>query len=58
MGSTAVSGVSWPIALRLGQVSNVWTNVLAGAVLSGAPAAPGWVLAPMSPLSLFYVAGM
>jgi UbiA prenyltransferase family len=61
MGSTAISGVSWPIALRLGRVSNlptVWTNVLAGAVLSGAPLAPGRVLAVMLALSLFYVAGM
>jgi 4-hydroxybenzoate polyprenyltransferase len=61
MGSTAISGISWPIALRLGRVSNlptVWTNVLAGAVLSGAPLTLGRVLALMSALSLFYVAGM
>ncbi len=61
MGPSAVSGVSWPVALRLGRVSNlptVWTNVLAGTVLSGAPFAPGRVLAVMLALSLFYVAGM
>lgn len=61
MGSSAVSGISWPIALRLGRVSNlptVWTNVLAGAVLSGASLGPGRVLGLMLSLSLFYVAGM
>jgi hypothetical protein len=61
MGQTAVSGVSWPVALRLGRVSNlptVWTNVLAGAALSGAPLGPGLVLALMLAFSLFYVAGM
>jgi 4-hydroxybenzoate polyprenyltransferase len=61
MGLSAVCGVSWPIALRLGRVSNlptVWTNVLAGAVLSGAPLGVGQVLALMLGLSLFYVAGM
>ena len=53
--------MSWATALRLGRVSNlptVWTNVLAGVVLSGA------ILTPMSfallllALSLFYVGGM
>jgi 4-hydroxybenzoate polyprenyltransferase len=61
MGSAAISGVTWPTALRLGRVSNlptVWTNVLAGAVLSGAPLAPGRVLALMLGLSAFYIAGM
>ncbi len=61
MGSAAISGVTWPTALRLGRVSNlptVWTNVLAGAVLSGAPLAPGRVLALMLGLSTFYIAGM
>ena len=61
MGQTVVPGVTWPIALRLGRVSNlptVWTNVLAGAVLSGA-SLPTWhVAALMLALSLFYVAGM
>jgi hypothetical protein len=61
VGSIAVSDVSWPVALRLGRVSNlptVWTNVLAGAVLSGAPHALGRALPLMLALSLFYVAGM
>lgn len=61
MGSAAISGVTWPTALRLGRVSNlptVWTNVLAGAVLSGARLAAGRVLALMLRLSAFYVAGM
>lgn len=61
MGSTAVSGVSWPIALRLGRVSNlptVWTNVLAGAVLSGGLHPFARALPLMGALSLFYVAGM
>jgi UbiA prenyltransferase family len=51
----------WPVALRLGRVSNlptVWTNTLAGIVLAG-----GDVAGPKTPLlilalSLFYVAGM
>jgi 4-hydroxybenzoate polyprenyltransferase len=61
MGTTAVSGVSWPTALQLGRVSNlptVWTNVLAGVVLSGAPYGLGRALPLMLALSLFYVAGM
>jgi hypothetical protein len=61
MGPSAIFGVSWSVALRLGRVSNlptVWTNVLAGTVLSGAPWAPGHVLTLMLALSLFYVAGM
>jgi 4-hydroxybenzoate polyprenyltransferase len=61
IGSTAVSGLSWPLALRLGRVSNlptVWTNVLAGAVLSGASLTAGQVFALMLAVSLFYVAGM
>jgi 4-hydroxybenzoate polyprenyltransferase len=61
MGSTAVSGVSWPIALRLGRVSNlptIWSNVLAAAVLSGTQYALARALPLMLALSLFYVAGM
>lgn len=61
MGSAAISSVTWPIALRLGRVSNlptVCTNVLAGTVLSGAPFAPGRLLALMLALSVFYIAGM
>lgn len=61
MGSSAAAGLSWPVALRLGRVSNlptVWTNVLAGAVLSGAVLSTIDVLVLMLSLSLFYVAGM
>jgi 4-hydroxybenzoate polyprenyltransferase len=61
MGRTAGGGMSWSAALRLGRISNlptVWTNVLAGIVLSGAPvAAPSAGLLLLS-LSLFYIAGM
>jgi 4-hydroxybenzoate polyprenyltransferase len=61
MGRTAGGGMSWSVALRLGRISNlptVWTNVLAGIVLSGAPvAAPSAALLLLS-LSLFYVGGM
>jgi hypothetical protein len=49
------------VALRLGRVSNlptVWTNVLAGVVLTGAAIAPGRVALLVVALSLFYVGGM
>ncbi len=49
------------VALRLGRVSNlptVWTNVVAAAVLTGAPVAPGGVVAVALACSLFYVGGM
>ncbi len=53
--------MSWRTHLRLGRVSNlptVWTNVLAGAMLSGArPGAATLVLLAGS-LSLFYIGGM
>ena len=61
MGSSSAYGITWPVALRLGRVSNlptVWTNVLAGVVLSGAPLSLGITLVLMLALSLFYVAGM
>jgi 4-hydroxybenzoate polyprenyltransferase len=61
MGATAIPGVTWPVALRLGRVSNlptVWTNVLAGIVLAGAPVAPRRTLGLMLAFSLFYVGGM
>lgn len=61
MGSSSTYGIGWPVALRLGRVSNlptVWTNVLAGVVLSGAPLSLGVTLVLMLALSLFYVAGM
>lgn len=54
-------GLSLSVALRLGRVSNlptVWTNVLAGAVLSRAAFTGGTAALLMAALSLFYVAGM
>ena len=48
-------------ALKLGRVSNlptVWTNVLAGMVLSGAEPSAGVVLSVGVAASLLYVAGM
>jgi 4-hydroxybenzoate polyprenyltransferase len=61
MNRPAMGGMSWSVALQLGRVSNlptVWTNVLAGIVLSGAAvAAPSAGLLLLS-LSLFYIAGM
>jgi 4-hydroxybenzoate polyprenyltransferase len=51
-----------PLAyLKLGRVSNlptVWTNVLAGAMLGGASAAPSVLFALVMGLSLAYVGGM
>jgi hypothetical protein len=53
--------MTWLTALRLGRVSNlptVWTNVLAGVVLSAGSLGPGgWTLLLLG-LSLLYVAGM
>jgi 4-hydroxybenzoate polyprenyltransferase len=49
------------VYLRLGRVSNlptVWTNVLAGAALSGGEAAPGRLALLTLALSLFYTGGM
>lgn len=49
------------IAFRLGRVSNlptVWTNALAGAVLSGAPVIDGRLLPVLVGVSLAYVGGM
>ncbi|UMA66780.1 UbiA family prenyltransferase (plasmid) [Roseivivax marinus] len=49
------------VALRLGRVSNlptVWTNALAGAVLSGAAVGAGTVVITGLALSLFYLGGM
>jgi 4-hydroxybenzoate polyprenyltransferase len=53
--------VTFDTALRLGRVSNlptVWTNVLAAAVLAGAP--PAGIALPLTALacSLFYTGGM
>ena len=53
--------ISWLAALRLGRVSNiptVWTNVLAGIVLSGAPVTARPTIFLLLSLSVFYVAGM
>jgi hypothetical protein len=61
MGRSAIGGMSWSVALRLGRVSNlptVWTNVLAGIVLSGAAVAARPATLLLLSLSLFYVAGM
>src|SRR5262245_2561264 len=49
------------IYLRLGRVSNlptVWTNVLAGAALAGAPLSLAPTLATLAACSLLYTAGM
>lgn len=60
MGARPV-GLNLSLALRLGRVSNlptVWTNVLAGAVLSQAAFGGAMAAWLMLALSLFYVAGM
>jgi 4-hydroxybenzoate polyprenyltransferase len=59
--TVAPAWMGWRVALRLGRVSNlptVWTNVVAGVVLSGGSidAVPLTLL--FVALSLFYVAGM
>jgi heme O synthase-like polyprenyltransferase len=49
------------VYLRLGRVSNlptVWTNVLAGATLSGGSLEPGLLVVLLIALSLFYTGGM
>lgn len=49
------------LALRLGRISNlptVWTNVLVGALLAGAPLADARLPLLMAALSAFYVGGM
>lgn len=53
--------MNWPAALELGRVSNlptVWTNVLAGIVLSGGGGSPGLIVLIILSLTLFYVGGM
>jgi 4-hydroxybenzoate polyprenyltransferase len=53
--------MNWATALRLGRVSNlptIWTNILAGAVLSDATITPLSLALLFLALSLFYVAGM
>jgi len=61
MGHAAAVSGGWFVYLRLGRVSNlptVWTNVAAGAVLSGMPLYPGTMAAMLLAMSLFYVGGM
>ncbi|WP_052941244.1 UbiA family prenyltransferase [Chromobacterium subtsugae] len=51
----------WRVFLKLGRVSNlptVWSNVAAGAVLSGQPPSPSTLLILLLALSLIYTAGM
>lgn len=53
--------MSWRVHLGLGRVSNlptVWSNVLAGAVLSGGRLEAGALGALLIALSLFYIGGM
>jgi UbiA prenyltransferase family len=57
----ACGRMNWLTALRLGRVSNiptVWTNVLAGIVLSGAAVTARPTVLLLLSLSIFYVAGM
>jgi 4-hydroxybenzoate polyprenyltransferase len=59
--NVAFGHISWLTALRLGRVSNiptVWTNVLAGIVLSGAAATARPTMLLLLSLSIFYIAGM
>jgi len=53
--------MGWRVYLGLGRVSNlptVWSNVLAGAVLSGGPLEAGALGGLLVALSLFYIGGM
>lgn len=53
--------MKWPVALRLGRVSNlptVWTNVLAGLVLAGGLMRPARFVLLAGAISLLYVGGM
>jgi hypothetical protein len=59
--AVAFGHMSWMTALRLGRVSNiptVWTNVLAGIVLSGAAVTARPTILLFLSLSVFYIAGM
>src|SRR5688500_12882030 len=61
MGDAAAVSGGWRVYLRLARVYNlptVWTNVLAGAVLSGAALYPATMTAVLVALSLFYAGGM
>ena len=53
--------MNWPVALRLGRISNlptVWTDALAGVVIVGAPTLDARMPWLVVALSLCYVAGM
>ncbi|MCG1019818.1 MULTISPECIES: UbiA family prenyltransferase [Burkholderiaceae] len=53
--------INWHVALRLGRVSNlptVWSNVIAGAVLTGQSIHPLTLLCLLLAMSLIYTAGM
>jgi hypothetical protein len=57
----AFGRIDWLTVLRLGRVSNiptVWTNVLAGIVLSGAAVTARPTILLLVSLSVFYTAGM
>ena len=57
--AVAFGHMSWMTALRLGRVSNiptVWTNVLAGIVLSGAAVTARPTILLFLSLSVFYIA--
>ena len=58
---TGLDSVNWPAALELGRVSNlptVWTNVLAGIVLSGGGGSPALIVLLLASLTLLYTGGM
>lgn len=61
MGDGAAGRMTPGVALRLGRVSNlptVWTNVLAGMAMAGAPLAQPPTVVLMLAMSAFYVGGM
>ena len=61
MGDRDTHAMNWAPALRLSRASNlptIWTNVLAGTVLSGVAITPPSLVLLLLALSLFYVAGM
>jgi 4-hydroxybenzoate polyprenyltransferase len=61
MGLVAARGLTWQVALRLGRVSNVptvWSNVLVGVAVAGAPASLAAIAALATGVSLLYIAGM
>jgi hypothetical protein len=61
MDQARTDKLTFPVALRLGRVSNVptvWTNVAAGVALAGAAFPLGIFAALVVALSLFYIGGM